>query len=112
MNKLQELGFASDLTRRQLSEISGVNLRSIEAYEQEKKDINNAKLETLIKLCIALECDLEDILTDEYVLNYFYTRRLGRRLEDAYMQEPVKTMNREEFNRLLHEAGRGADTID
>lgn len=106
MTKLQEQRTAAGLTRQQLSETSGVKLRTIEAYEQEKKDINNAKLETLIKLCTALGCDLEDILTDEYVLNYFYARRLGRRIEDAYMQEPVKTMSREEFKKVLQEAER------
>lgn len=94
------------ITRQQLSKTSGVNIRTIEAYEQEKKDINNAKLESLIKLCTALGCDLEDILTDEYVLNYFYARRLGHRIEDAYMQEPVKTMSREEFKKVLQEAER------
>lgn len=94
------------ITRQQLSETSGVNIRTIEAYEQCKKDINNAKLEALIKLCTALGCDLEDILTDEFVLNYFYSKRIGRRLEEAYVQEPVKTMSREEFKKVLREAER------
>lgn len=34
-------------------------------YEQGAKDLNGAKLATLLKLCLALDCKLGDILTDE-----------------------------------------------
>ena len=57
------------LTRLQLSNLSGVNIRTIEAYEQGNKDLNNAKIKTLLKICQALECELEDILTDNDTLD-------------------------------------------
>ena len=60
------------ITRQQLSETSGVNIRTIEAYEQEKKDINNAKLKTLLRLCKALGCNLEDIIDDEETIELLY----------------------------------------
>ena len=49
-------------TRKQLSKISGVSIRSIEQYEQGLKDINNAKAVTLMALARALLVDVEDLL--------------------------------------------------
>lgn len=53
------------ITRQQLSELSGVNVRMIERYEQGERDINGAKLKTLLKLCKTLGCELKDIVDDE-----------------------------------------------
>lgn len=69
MNKLQEQRAAAGLTRQKLSEKSGVNVRLIERYEQGERDINGAKLKTLLKLCKALECNLENIIDDEETLD-------------------------------------------
>ena len=41
------------MSRTQLAEKADLNARTIEAYEQGRKDINNAKIKTLLKLCIA-----------------------------------------------------------
>lgn len=64
MSKLQEQRAAAGLTRQKLSEKSGVNVRLIERYEQGERDINGAKLKTLLKLCASLGCKLEDIIDD------------------------------------------------
>lgn len=69
MSKLQEQRAASGLTRQQLSELSGVNIRMIERYEQGERDINGAKLKTLLKLCASLGCELKDIVDDEETLD-------------------------------------------
>ena len=68
MSKLQEQRTASGITRQQLSELSGVNVRMIERYEQGERDINGAKLKTLLKLCETLGCELKDIVDDEETL--------------------------------------------
>lgn len=65
MTKLQGQRTASGITRQQLSELSGVNVRMIERYEQGERDINGAKLKTLLKLCKTLGCELKDIVDDE-----------------------------------------------
>ena len=49
-------------TRKELSEISGISIRTIEQYEQGLKDINNAKASTVLSLARALLVDVEDIL--------------------------------------------------
>jgi transcriptional regulator with XRE-family HTH domain len=62
---MKELREKAGLTRAQLSEQTGISFRTIEAYEQGRKDINGAKLKTLLKLCQALGCSLSGLLTDE-----------------------------------------------
>ena len=62
---MKELREKAGLTRAQLSEQTGISFRTIEAYEQGRKDINGAKLKTLLKLCQALGCSLSELLTDE-----------------------------------------------
>ena len=56
-------------TKKQLSDLTGISMRTIDDYETGKRDINGAKLSTLLKLCKALSCRLEDILTDEETLD-------------------------------------------
>lgn len=53
------------LSQGELAELSGVNFRMIQHYEQGTKDINGAKLYTLLLLCIALDCGIGDIIDDE-----------------------------------------------
>lgn len=49
----------SELSRR-----SGVNKNMIHFYENGAKDINVARFKTLLKLCVALDCKLSDLITD------------------------------------------------
>lgn len=50
------------LTQAALSEASGVSLRSIQQYEQRKKDINRAQAKSVWGLAQALGCKMEDLL--------------------------------------------------
>ncbi|MBQ7435459.1 MAG: helix-turn-helix transcriptional regulator [Oscillospiraceae bacterium] len=62
--KLQALRLAAGLSQSQLAAATGINVRMIQHYEQGAKDINGAKLHTLLKLCAALKCRLSDVVTD------------------------------------------------
>lgn len=62
--KLQAKRKERGLSQSQLAAASGVNLRTLQKYEIGEKDLNGAKLSTLLRLCIALECRLIDILND------------------------------------------------
>lgn len=53
------------LSQSQLAELADVNVRTLQYYEQGVKDINGAKLNTLLSLANALECSIADIVTDE-----------------------------------------------
>lgn len=52
------------LTRKKLSELSGVSLRSLECYEQRKNDINIANVKTVRALANAIGCPIEKILDE------------------------------------------------
>ena len=52
------------MTQLELSEKSGVNLRMIQNYEQGFKDINNARVVTVLQLAEALGCDVYEIIND------------------------------------------------
>ena len=62
MSNLKKIRESKSMTRSQLSEASGVNLRILQYYEQGYKDINKAQAITLYRVANALECRIEDIL--------------------------------------------------
>ena len=62
LTKLKKLREQKELSRAQLADCSGVNVRSIRLYEQRQVDINKAQAQTLLKLSQALGCRIEDIL--------------------------------------------------
>lgn len=66
--KIKELRKQKGMSRQELSEKTGINSRTLESYEQGRKDINGAKLKTLLKLCATLNCNLGDILEDEELI--------------------------------------------
>ena len=53
---------ALGLSQKELSEISGIPLRTIQQYEQRQKSINKAQAEYLILLSRALCCKVDDII--------------------------------------------------
>ncbi len=60
--KLKEIRTSKGLTRQDLAEASGVNVRMIQYYEQGYKDINGAAGITLYRIAQALGCQIEDLL--------------------------------------------------
>lgn len=60
--KLKQIRESRGISQTELSEISGVNLRSIQMYEQRVNDIDKAQSQTLYKLSRVLGCKIEDLL--------------------------------------------------
>lgn len=60
--KLREAREAAGLTRIQLGELSGINVRSIESYEQSVRDFNLARVDIVKAIAQALNLKIEDIL--------------------------------------------------
>ena len=50
------------LSQKELSELTGVNLRTLQQYEVRDKDINKASMEKVISLADALYCNPKDLL--------------------------------------------------
>ena len=66
--KLKELRQASGLSQSQLADKAGINVRVLQHYEQGSKNFDHARIDTLVKICIALNCKLEDVIENpEYV---------------------------------------------
>ena len=65
---LQRLRKEAGLSQSQLAKKAGIRVQVLQQYEQGVRDLNGAKLATLLKLCNALECRLTDIVTDEETL--------------------------------------------
>ena len=60
--RLKRIRSAYGCSQSRLSEMSGVGLRSIQMYEQRRKDINKAEVESVLRLARALGCEIEDIM--------------------------------------------------
>lgn len=61
---LKRIRTAYGCSQRELAEMSGVSLRSIQMYEQRQKDINKAQSDSLYRLAKALGCTMEDLLEE------------------------------------------------
>ena len=59
---LKRFRVAYSCTQTELAQKSGVNLRSIQMYEQRNKDINKASADTIYRLSKALGCTMEDLI--------------------------------------------------
>ncbi|MDE7438967.1 MAG: helix-turn-helix domain-containing protein [Clostridia bacterium] len=62
--KLKRIRTTKGYSQKQLAELSGVSLRSIQMYEQRNKDINKAQSDSLFRLAKALGCTMEDLLEE------------------------------------------------
>lgn len=109
---MKELREKAGLTRAQLAEETGINFRTLEAYEQGRKDINGAKLKTLLKLCQALECDLEELITDPETKELL---KLRAKKQMAYPAIFSKEANESEISVVFPDLGcatSGTDETD
>ena len=61
MNTLKELRKAAGLSQAQLAKKSGVDIRTIQAYESGARDMGKAQVDNVIKLADALDVPCEDI---------------------------------------------------
>lgn len=59
---LRKIRRRNKLTQESLAELSTINLRSIQMYEQRNNDINKSQSVTLFNLSKILNCQMEDLL--------------------------------------------------
>lgn len=62
MTSLKIIRMKNNLSQHDLSERSGISVRTIQQYEQRQKDINKAAFSTIITLATALSCRPEDLV--------------------------------------------------
>ena len=68
MNKLKEMRLCKNMSQSKLAEASSVKYRMIQNYEQGENDLTKAKLETILRLCVALQCHLGELFEDAELL--------------------------------------------
>lgn len=59
---LKQKRLEAGLSQSELSKLSGIPVRTIQQYEQRQKNINSAKVESVLSISKALSCDINDIL--------------------------------------------------
>lgn len=62
MTNLKKIRLDKNISQSKLAELSGVNVRLIQDYEQGHKPINNAMVWTVYLLAKALGCTVEELL--------------------------------------------------
>lgn len=68
MKKLKEKRLAAGLSQSQLAEKAGLNVRVLQHYEQGSKNFDHARIDILLKYCLALNCKLSDLIENpEYL---------------------------------------------
>ena len=66
--KLKEKRQAAGFSQSQFAEKIGMSLRTLQHYEQGSKNFDHARIDTILKVCIALNCRPEDIIENqEYI---------------------------------------------
>ncbi|RGC54662.1 XRE family transcriptional regulator [Agathobaculum butyriciproducens] len=59
---LQEIRVAAGLTQQELADLSGVNIRQIQKFEKGESQLQNATVETALKLADALGVDVHHLI--------------------------------------------------
>lgn len=63
--KLKAVRMQKGMTQAQLAESTNINLRVLQHYEQGSKSFDSARLDVILKVCIALNCKMSDILEND-----------------------------------------------
>lgn len=66
-SKLKKIRVSNGMTQEELSKLSGINIKSIAAYEQNPEKINKASVESVYNLSDCLGCSMDDIIEKEYL---------------------------------------------
>lgn len=65
MSRIQAARLNYGYSQSQLAKVSEVNLRTLQEYENKRRDINRASGTVLLRLARALSCNIEDIMEYE-----------------------------------------------
>ena len=61
-SKLKIARIRADISQKELSDRSGVPVKSIGNLEQLRRDINHCRVDIVFRIAQALDCSMEDIL--------------------------------------------------
>lgn len=102
-------------TQKELAQLAGTSLRSIQAYEQGTRNLSGASVEVVQALCRALDCREEDILSypggksstlsaySDEMLCRLYGQNITKQEERMCLPERLAKLSATEFRRQLTE---------
>lgn len=103
------------LTQKELAELAGISLRSVQSYEQGTRNLSGASVELVQSLCRVLDCREEDILSypgekssemqlySDMQLCEMYRQRILGQEEAEPLPEALAGLSAPEFQRQLTE---------
>ncbi|MCD8023035.1 MAG: helix-turn-helix domain-containing protein [Lachnospiraceae bacterium] len=62
MTRLKQLRVQAGYTQLKLAELTEIPLRTLQQYEQRKKDINKARVDYVVRIAYVLGCRVQDLL--------------------------------------------------
>ena len=68
MSKLKEMRQAKGLSQSQLAEKANMNVRTLQHYEQGSKIFDHARIDTILRVCLALNCKIDEIIENKEYL--------------------------------------------
>lgn len=71
---MKDIRVQKGYTQRQISNISKVNFRLLQNYEQCVCNIDKASIDKLLSLSIALDCKISDIIENDELASELKTR--------------------------------------
>lgn len=68
MSKLKEVRQAKGLSQSQLAGKANMNVRTLQHYEQGSKIFDHARIDTILRVCLALDCKIDEIIENQEYL--------------------------------------------
>ena len=65
MNKLKAKRLEAGMSQSQLAEKANLNVRTIQHYEQGSKNFDHARIDTVFKVCLALNCKFGEVIENQ-----------------------------------------------
>lgn len=71
MTKLKEMRIKAGFSQSQLSELTGIKLGTLRHYEQGSKNFDHARIDTILKVCLTLNCKFSEIMENKEYAQLF-----------------------------------------
>ena len=62
MSKLKEKRIETGMSQSQLAKKAGINVRILQYYEQRTKNFDHARIDRILKICLALNCRIDEVV--------------------------------------------------
>ena len=65
MNKLKKMRNKAGYSQSQFANLAGINIGTLRHYEQGSKNFDHARIDTILKTCLILDCKFRDVIENE-----------------------------------------------